>query len=38
MALYVLCGLERKRAREIKSLTYPQSKAWTISLAEGLNR
>ena len=31
MALCVLCGLERKRARRIKSLPYPQSKAWTIS-------
>ena len=36
MTLCVLCGLERKRARGIKSLTYPQSKAWTISWAEGL--
>ena len=36
MALCVLCGLERKWARGIKSLTYPQSKAWTISGAEGL--
>jgi hypothetical protein len=35
MALCVLCGLERKRARGIKSLIYPQGKAWTVSLAEG---
>jgi len=36
-ALCVLCRLERMRARETKSLTYPQSKAWTISLTEGLD-
>jgi hypothetical protein len=36
MALCVLCGLERKRARGRKSLIYPQGKAWTVSLAEGL--
>jgi hypothetical protein len=32
MALCVLCGLERKRARDRKSLIYPQGKAWTVSL------